>query len=639
MTPATEMAHAMSMALATQLKPLIAEVSRLALQSNSQRSIVDTRGMGRPPAFDGADRAWREWRGKVTAYLTATDALADGSLKWAEVQTCVIAQEQLVFECTKDELVNEDRLHLLNAFNKKLYLVLVDTCKNEPYRIVESAGNGQGLEAWRLLTRRYASRTPGTKRALLANLFSLKPATSPDAFESLLMSMEDMVRRYDAMASTPMSDDIKCAVLVACCPRELQEYLNMSSEDFVYQDLRVKVMTWAERKREQHPKNLTQLEHKNSTGLAPMDVSSAQWTHDEWKHWPDLELHGVHNWGGHTEYSGQWPNQPYAEEELYFASKGGKGKAKGKGKASGNVGMKGYTKGDGKGKGKGYMPSSSKGKGKGAGTFEGECHWCGRWGHPARLCKQKDAYMDAVRRGLNPTSNVEEDHEHAHTAADASGVASLACLEATGGHRDMGSWDLGSVLCTNRYAALADEGFEDTANAYHHEYPVPSACVAPRKSRTLGHWVRKTNLLSVPEVPLCNLESTSRRVDLTIDSGAAEHVVGPSDIPHLPTLPSDVQATYVMANGTRTWNKGEQRVNAVTPTGQKISFKTQVTGVHRPLMSVSRICDGGHRVVFEADGGYIESLTNGERIRIRRDQNVYRLCVDIPGEGFQRQGP
>ena len=39
-----------------------------------------------------------------------------------------------------------------------------------------------------------------------------------------------------------------------------------------------------------------------------------------------------------------------------------------------------------------------KGKGKGKGVaFEGECSWCGVWGHMARNCWKKDKYMDEVR--------------------------------------------------------------------------------------------------------------------------------------------------------------------------------------------------------------------------------------------------
>ena len=129
-----------------------------------------------------------------------------------------------------------------------------------------------------------------------------------------------------------------------------------------------------------------------------------------------------------------------------------------------------------------------------------------------------------------------------------------------------------------------------------------------------------------------------KRVELTIDSGAAEHVVGPKDLPHLPVGPSRKHVQYTMANGQKTSNRGEQHVMAVTSGGHEIAFKAQVTDVHRPLMSVSRICDKGNRVVFESHGGYIESLNTGEKIHVHRDHNVYRLQVCVPETGFTRQG-
>ena len=131
---------------------------------------------------------------------------------------------------------------------------------------------------------------------------------------------------------------------------------------------------------------------------------------------------------------------------------------------------------------------------------------------------------------------------------------------------------------------------------------------------------------------------SSRHVVLTIDSGAAEHVVGPRDLPHVRVTPSHRNVQYTMAKGHKTSNRGEQRVSAVTSQGHEIEFKAQVTDVHRPLMSVSRICDRGNRVVFEAQGGYIESLSSGEKIHVQRDQNVYRLQVEVPGSGFVRPG-
>merc|ERR1711911_64637 len=111
-------------------------------------------------------------------------------------------------QCTNDQGgLATDALQSMTRFSTQLGLILVDTWKGEPYRLVESSGHGNGLEAWRLLMRRYASRTPGTKRALLASLFSMKPAISASDFESVMLTVEAIIRRYDAMSADKMPED------------------------------------------------------------------------------------------------------------------------------------------------------------------------------------------------------------------------------------------------------------------------------------------------------------------------------------------------------------------------------------------------------------------------------------------------
>ena len=52
----------------------------------------------------------------------------------------------------------------------------------------------------------------------------------------------------------------------------------------------------------------------------------------------------------------------------------------------------------------------------------------------------------------------------------------------------------------------------------------------------------------------------------------------------------------------------EKTVKFITRDGEAKAIKFQVCGVNKPLASVSKICDTGHRVVLEAKGGYIEDL-------------------------------
>ena len=70
--------------------------------------------------------------------------------------------------------VDEAGVERGRASSKKFDLILFDTCKGEPYRMVVSDGHGQGLEN---SFRRCASKTPGTKRALLR---------AAESFEQLL---------------------------------------------------------------------------------------------------------------------------------------------------------------------------------------------------------------------------------------------------------------------------------------------------------------------------------------------------------------------------------------------------------------------------------------------------------------------
>ena len=90
----------------------------------------------------------------MTAYLYATDDTAEDALKWVDLQGGAITIEALRASLTNnDGEVDEAGVERARAFSRKC-LILSDTCKGEPYRMVESAGSGHGFEAWRILLRR-----------------------------------------------------------------------------------------------------------------------------------------------------------------------------------------------------------------------------------------------------------------------------------------------------------------------------------------------------------------------------------------------------------------------------------------------------------------------------------------------------
>ena len=136
-----------------------------------------------------------------------------------------------------------------------------------------------------------------------------------------------------------------------------------------------------------------------------------------------------------------------------------------------------------------------------------------------------------------------------------------------------------------------------------------------------------------------NAVTDDQFLELTIDSGAGESVMPEYLAPTVPVQHSkEAGVMYIAANGETMPNRGKKVLKVITKEGQTKAMNMQVTDVHKPLMSVARICDAGHTVIFKPDGGVIKSIATGEETAFRRENNVYRMTVKLFNEDFRRQG-
>lgn len=84
-----------------------------------------------------------------------------------------------------------------------------------------------------------------------------------------------------------------------------------------------------------------------------------------------------------------------------------------------------------------------------------------------------------------------------------------------------------------------------------------------------------------------------------------------------------------------------RRTGGHDPYPREQRLHAQAADVQRPLISVSRVCEAGHRVAFTSQGGYIQHEETGRMTTFYRDHNVYRMSVEAVGgqpTGFTRQG-
>ena len=137
------------------------EALAVLVQQNNNRSgggvMTDTRGIGRPINFKGEEGKYAEWKAKLLAYLRVTAPSSDAWIAWSAGCTSPIIEEDV-------DLAFPNHKAAIMEFSAKLYAILLSCTEDDAFRICHSVKEGNGLEAMRLLMKRYEPRTPGTKR-------------------------------------------------------------------------------------------------------------------------------------------------------------------------------------------------------------------------------------------------------------------------------------------------------------------------------------------------------------------------------------------------------------------------------------------------------------------------------------------
>ena len=123
-------------------------------------------------------------------------------------------------------------------------------------------------------------------------------------------------------------------------------------------------------------------------------------------------------------------------------------------------------------------------------------------------------------------------------------------------------------------------------------------------------------------------------VEMAVDSGASETVVGEDMVVTANLKESEGSrrgVEYKVANGESIPNLGEKVFAAVTKEGVSRNIKAQVCSVQQGLLSVKRMVESGHRVVFEPAGSYIEDMKTYERMGLQEKNDMFFVTLWTKG--------
>ena len=313
--------------LATLAKQQFDAFRSLVEGTKTTTGMTDTRGIGRPVSFKSDEGKYGEWKAKLLAYLRVAVPNSDSWIQWCWKQQIAILESDIDVEFGNDAFI-------VKEFAVKFHSILLSCTEDDAFRICHSVKDGNGLEAMRLLVKRYEPRTPGTKRALLKAVINNAPGKKPEEIEKNLMSVKELMKKYEVLGGEPLPEDLRVTVIIDLCTKDFKEHLELITREMKYKEARDEIMSFVERKRDLFGTQLKAMEVDNyeEMGEQVWWGGSEPWYGDGWEVSSGGEVCQMNAYRG----KGPW-------QKKVSKGKGGEKGEKGWGKEGGN---KGNGKGD-----------------------------------------------------------------------------------------------------------------------------------------------------------------------------------------------------------------------------------------------------------------------------------------------------
>ena len=531
-------------------------------------ALVDTRLVAKPTIFSGdagSMPSWADWSFQIRAYVGAVNPRVLEIMRHAADSPIPVTGR---LGTPADVPVSA-----------QLYYILVMLVKGKALDILKGAPEGDGAEAWRLVTKEWE---PRERTRFAAMLSSILRAQLPDPLSASMVVFERAVKQYQDQSGNLIDDEVLAAtVLGGIQNAKVSEHMQLNASRMV--DF------------EQIKKEIER-------------ISQAQKTWDE-------------------STTAQSASSNAMEVDAIW-----KGKGKGKG---------GKTKEGKSGKGKETKSGKAKGvKGKNgknptAYSEQRQCYYCQRQGHLEKDCRQKKRDAESGAKGLTASllHQPGQGGEQMQTSSSISTASTVPVM----GLADPLALQLAQQILRGQPApgtAASLPAYMPQQPAYMQQQPLRVSSLVPLTLRdahqadpcevwpdTYEDYIFMTCDDPRPEQQVCTISSQW----LLLDSGSGLTTCPASFCPDIPLQEINYTGKLEAATGTAVKVEGVRRVPLLIG-GVPIEVDFKVSNVTRAIMRVDSLLQAGCFVTMSPLGCEVR-LPDGTSAQVHRFGKTFWLEV------------
>ena len=179
-------------------------------------NVLDTM-LGKPPVFRGEEARWQEWYFKFRAYIMC---IGD---RYPDFVTAVGDPARGTMDTT---LWDPEQIQV----SRHLYLILVMLTEDAALRIVQAVHDSNGVEALRLMYRRYNPLTQGRMLANLNEVLQVDLGTDERTYMDHVVRWEQRIHGFETMSRETLPDIVNRAIITERSPAAIRTHLLVNAQ-------------------------------------------------------------------------------------------------------------------------------------------------------------------------------------------------------------------------------------------------------------------------------------------------------------------------------------------------------------------------------------------------------------------------